>query len=213
MAKRKRIYFFIDENIRRCFSGPPPWIMVDEAAMNDLPMNLPGDNRFLMANSATGLVMGIFEQIGPQRYDAEGAPYDKKEPGTPEISTIVGHYFTPFTQVSEGNGSRRFHALPWRQVAKILGVHEDNWLSLRSMKITDEQFELLCAELVKVNAAPASEVGEVTVVSVREVVQSGVLVGDNENLTFETFIREHHGDDLTPEQIEEIAEHYTLGED
>lgn len=211
MAKRKRIYFFLRENIRRCFSGPSPWTMVDEAAMNDLPMNLPGDNRFLMANSANGTVMGIFEQTGPQRYDAVGAPYFIKDPGTPETSTIVGHYFTPFTQVIEG--SRKFHTLPWWRVAKILEVHEDNWLSLRSMQITDEQFELLCAELLKVSAAPVPDIGEVTVVSVREVIRNGVLVGDNENLTIEGFIREHHGNDLTPEQIEEFAEQYNIGED
>jgi len=211
MPKRKRIYFFLDENIRRCFSGPPPWIMVDEAAMNDLPMNLPGDNRFLMANSGTGLVMGIFEQTGPQRFDAVGAPYVEKKPGTPETSTIVGHYFTPFTQVAEGG--RRFHALPWRRVAKILGVHEDNWLSLRSMQITDEQFECLCAELVKVNAAPKPDLGEVVVVSVQDVTKNHSCIGEHTGQSFEGFIREHHGDDLTKEEIENIAEQYNIGGD
>jgi hypothetical protein len=211
MAKRKRIYFFLRENIRHYFSGPPPWIMVDAAAMNDLPMNLPGDNRFLMANSANGSVMGIFEQTGLQRFDAVGAPYFEKDPGTPETSTIVGHYFTPFTQVIEGN--RKFHTLPWRRVAEILGVHEDNWLSLRSMEITDEQFELLCAELVKVSAAPKPDLGEVVVVSVQDVTKNHSCIGECTGQSFEGFIREHHGDDLTGEQIENIAEQYNIGED
>lgn len=201
---RKRIYLFLGENFFNCFRGNPPWNMVDSSARTDLPMNLIGDNRFFIGNSWTRRIYGPFDQIAPQYNNEEGAPYATKEPGTPEVSHEICHLFTPFTRANENVRSNR--GLPWQRVAEILNVHESAWLSLRALEMSDEQFDLLVLELEKANTDKTLD--EIVVVH-QDVEVDDYDFGEDdgdENITYADFIREHYGDDLSDEDIENIAD-------
>ncbi len=203
---RKRGYFILAENIAEVFTGPPPWRLGHQRQMKDLPMDLPGDNRFILANSLTRLIFGPFVQTQSEQYHEQGIIYARKMPGVPDTYDVNCHWIMQFVQANESY--RITHGLPWLYVAELLDVPEAAWRNFRSLQISEDKFNRLCRELERVN----------TDQTVRSVAGRNIL-GDEfddepyydlgqagEDWSYVSFIRSIYGDDLTDQQIEFIAE-------
>jgi hypothetical protein len=203
---QKRIRFLLDENFHRCLRGASPWNMVDDRAQNDPPIDLEEDNRFFIVNSRTRKIYGPFVPTAPQYYNKAGASYAVKERGTPEVSYVICHMFTPFERANIS--MQAHHGLPWKRAAEILDVHESAWLNLKALEMSDEQFELLCAGIEQAHTDKMLQaIDDIVIVQQGdEVDEYDYSDNDAEDFSYEGFVREHYGRDLTDEQIEEIAD-------
>lgn len=146
---KKLGYFLLAENIMDVFTKPSPWKIGHQCKMPDLPMNLPGDNRFFLANSLTGLVFGPFVQLHPQYFSTQGMSFARKYPGVPRTYDVILHWIMPFAQADQSYCMT--HGLPWKYVAEILDLDESTWRNFRSLETTEDKFDRLCAELKRIN--------------------------------------------------------------
>lgn len=145
---RPRILFLLNENIRRIFNDPGPWLTGHRIEVKDLPMDFPGDNRFVAINSLTGVVFGPFVQTKSQYYDPEGIIFTRKEPGTRETFAVKCHYLMAFDKIGD---CQITHGLSWRLATELIGLSEGFSQKFREIQLTDDQFDLLCEELVRLN--------------------------------------------------------------
>lgn len=146
---RPRVLFLLDENVAIIFQNTGPWIIGHISEVKDLPIDYPGDNLFVIANSRTRVIFGPFKQTKPQRYDVTGQIFYRKEPAISETYEVECHWLMEFGQVSSDYVITK--GLPWNELAKLIGVPENTWRSMRKLQLTEAQFETICIELEKFN--------------------------------------------------------------
>jgi len=152
---RPRIIFMLDENLAMIFSHQGPWIMGHMVQTKDLPWDLPGDNRFIIANSRTGVVFGPFIQTRPQYQYRTGVEFMRKEQGTPRVYPVLCHWLAPFDQLTPYY--KITCGVEWKEIAELIGVDENEWWHLRRLQLTDEQFKAICQKLENFNSSPDTQ--------------------------------------------------------
>lgn len=143
-GRRRRILFLLTESIpdEEDFKGPGPWITGHKDWVPDAPMDLPGDNRFLIANSWTRRIYGPFVQTKPQYSDAEGKVFCRKVWGTPEIFQVTYHNLIEFTKANPEIPVKR--GLEWEDIVRLIAVPAASWKQLRKLELTDNEFDTIC---------------------------------------------------------------------
>jgi len=139
----------LDENLEVICREAGTWRTGHQLETKDLPGDQPGDNRFVIANSLTGVVFGPFEQTQAQYYHAEGESFMRKEEGTRQVYPVTCHWLMDLDQVDHDYQITR--GLPWTLAAKVMDVAQEEWWRLRRLQMSDAQFENLCQELRGLN--------------------------------------------------------------
>ena len=202
-----KFYLLLAENFDQIFTRNSPWIMVEEKSSEDLLTNPPMTHKFFLANSYTKMIYGAYVQTEPQFFHAVGAAYTKKDVGTTSTYQVVRNWFMPFEQADKSYKIVR--GLRWSYVAKLLEVPESAWKDLRNLEIDDHKFMLVSSELERANKEPDFQELDLSYEEEeREVDEwNPGEEEDDDDLSYLAFVRSHHGNDLTDEQIEEIASH------
>lgn len=150
-SKRQRILYLLAENIGKEeeLDGPGPWCTGHQIEVTDLPMDQPGDNLVLIANSWNHQIYGPFIQKKPQYY-AEGKMFYRKKPGVSDVYPVICNYIVEFEKVYPEMSVRR--GLPWKDFVRLTSVPATSWKNLRQLELTEEEFQTVCMVLYKLNS-------------------------------------------------------------
>ena len=152
--KRARILFLLAENIHEVLTTPWPWQTGHLAQMDDLILDKErGNNRFVIADSLHRKILGPFIQTKPQVYHEKGLTYQRKEPRTNETYPVTCHWIIEFKPAGIAK-PRIIDGIGWTHLARILGLEQISWAKIRSLELTDLQFDRLCGELSIFNDNP-----------------------------------------------------------
>jgi hypothetical protein len=139
--KRQR-FIFVEHDIQQ----PDFTLMIgSETILNNLPMDLEGNDNFVAVDRGRRVIYGPFTQTSVQLKFEPPTELIQKDVATSDIcKKLFPYVFFIEPSPSEMTIDR---GLRWEAVAEMLGLPVESWDSLETLEITDKDFETLCQNL------------------------------------------------------------------